>query len=145
MGKGGGVAFSKHDRPWGTKENWQVLYGLMHMDGIVVITGTTKYYQCIVSYEGHNGSMNLCWMQQLFQNFLFQDVKTTINPKYEDAVWNMVMTKWKQEFFLFILNCFPIIYNNMRLPFLFIVFRSSAISLLFSGKSIIKNWNEQGR
>ena len=56
----------------------------MHMDEIVVITGKTKYYQCIKSYEGHNGSMNLCWMQQLFQNFLFQDVKTTINPKYED-------------------------------------------------------------
>ena len=58
MGKkleGGGVAFSKHDRPWGTKENWQVLYGSMHMDEIVVITGKTKYYQCIKSYEGHNG------------------------------------------------------------------------------------------
>ena len=79
------------------------------------------------------------------RNFSFQDVKTTINPKYE--VWNMVITKWKQEyeFFLFILNCFPIVCNNMRLPFLFIVFRSSAISLLFSGKSTSKNWNEQGR
>ena len=80
------------------------------------------------------------------RNFSFQDVKTTINPKYE--VWNMVITKWKLriwKYFLFILNCFPIICNNMRLPFLFIVFRSSAISLLFSGKSTSKNWNEQGR
>ena len=72
-----------------------------------------------------------------FRIFYFKMSKLPSTPSMK---MKMVMTKWKQEyeFFLFILNCFPIVCNNMRLPFLFIVFRSSAISLLFSGKSTIK-------
>ena len=149
-GGGGGVAFSKHDRPWETKENWQVLYGSMQ----IANGWNCSYYRQNKILPMHQKLWRTKWFDESLldatncRNFSFQAVKTTINPKYEDAVWNMVITKWKLriwKYFSFILNCFPIICNNMRLPFLFIVFRSSAISLLFSGKSTSKNWNEQGR
>ena len=84
----GGVAFSKHVRSWGTKENWQVLYGSMHMDEIVVITGKTKYYQCIKSYEGHNGSMNLCWMQHIVAIFHFKMSKLPSTPSMKCETWS---------------------------------------------------------
>ena len=89
-GGGGGVAFSKHDQPRETKENWQVLYGSMQMDEIVVITGKTKYYQCIKSYEGQNGSMNLCWMQQIVGIFHFKLSKLPSTPsmKMQCETWS---------------------------------------------------------
>ena len=62
----------------------------LQMDEIVVITGKTKYYQCIKSYEGQNGSMNLCWMQQIVGIFHFKLSKLPSTPsmKMQCETWS---------------------------------------------------------